>query len=219
MTARSTRSAEPPEKDAIAGLARHAEDIRRRLVITEGQLKDVTKQVAELGDRMNTAAPPPSGPTSWLNFPRAADDKTAAARAGTVLSDLTEWLAAVFLRFPDGRQCLPECWLWHCDVVEELLWLRQGWSAAYRGRSASVMLAGDWHDRLRPGAVRRIRVSAGTCSYENHRLDPSSVRLTARSSAQDAVRVIASWWTAARDEFPPGPESLGGSEIAPAVRA
>jgi hypothetical protein len=81
------------------------------------------------------------------------------------------------------------------------------------------MAVGDWHDRARPGVVRRIRASAGTCSYENHRLDPGSTRLTTQWSTQDAARVIAAWWTGARDQLPPGPESLGGAEIARAARA
>ena len=42
------------------------------------------------------------------------------------------------------------------------------WSAAYQGPQASVALVGDWHDRQRPGVVRRIRQSAGSCSIENH---------------------------------------------------
>ena len=57
----------------------------------------------------------------------------------------------MFLRYPDGVAVLPECWLWHPDVVEELLWLMHAWRAAYEGRGASVQLAGDWHDRQRPG--------------------------------------------------------------------
>ena len=70
----------------------------------------------------------------------------------------------MFLRYPDGVAVLPECWLWHPDVVEELLWLMHAWRAAYEGRGASVQLAGDWHDRQRPGVVRRVRTAVGSCS-------------------------------------------------------
>jgi hypothetical protein len=32
-------------------------------------------------------------------------------------------LHTIFLRYPDGAGALPECWLYHPDVVEELTWL------------------------------------------------------------------------------------------------
>jgi hypothetical protein len=89
-----------------------------------------------------------------------------------MLGELAGWLHAVFLRYPDGVAVLPECWLWHPDVVEELLWLMCAWRAAYEGRGASVQLAGDWHDRQRPGVIRRVKTAAGSCSPERHQSRP-----------------------------------------------
>ena len=86
----------------------------------------------------------------------------------------------VYLRYPDGADHLPECWAWHPDVVEELLWLMHAWAAAYQGPQAWVALVGDWHDRQRPGVVRRIKTTAGIVldrePPDPHRLDPPSVR-------------------------------------------
>jgi len=53
-------------------------------------------------------------------------------------------MGAMYLRYPDAAATLPDCWLWHPDLVEELLWLSHAWTAAYQGPDASVALAGDW---------------------------------------------------------------------------
>ncbi len=87
-----------------------------------------------------------------------------------MLARLTGWLAGVYLRYADAARTVPACWLWHPEVVEELPWPRQAWLAAYADPDAPVSLAADWHDRLRPGVVRRIRDYAGMCSIEaDHR--------------------------------------------------
>ena len=71
-------------------------------------------------------------------------------RRRLLLEDLIVWLDHVYLRFPDGT--LPECWLWHPDVVEELLWLRRGVVAAYRGPGA---IPAACRRLARPAAPRR----------------------------------------------------------------
>jgi len=115
-----------------------------------------------------------------------------------------EWMRGIFLRYTDAARGLPDCWLWHPDIVEELLWLRAAWWAAYRTKAGSVSQAADWHDRHRPGVVRRIREAAGTCSLETHlpgtgQHPPPGVPLA------DAVDAIAAWWTLGRDQPPPAP--------------
>ena len=45
---------------------------------------------------------------------------------------LAGWVAGIYLRYLDAAQSLPECWLWHPEVVEELLWLHTAWLHAYR---------------------------------------------------------------------------------------
>src|SRR5207249_2362910 len=100
----------------------------------------------------------------------------------------------------------PECWPWHPDLVEELLWLQQAWQVAYQHRDGSVAAAGDWHDRLRPGVARRIKQAAGLCSLDNHR--PNRARHHDTSVAVPPagwLELIADWWTARRDQPAPTP--------------
>ena len=53
-----------------------------------------------------------------------------------MLTDLTRWLDDIYLRYADAARTLPECWLWHPEVVEELIWLMHAWLAAYQGDDA-----------------------------------------------------------------------------------
>ncbi|WP_328304467.1 hypothetical protein [Actinomycetospora sp. NBC_00405] len=191
---------------ALAGLAREVDGLRRgleALVGTPTRVDDLARTVAQLADAV-AATPARPGPTvapSWLTAPADAE-----ATAG-LLEDLTGWLRAVFLRYPDGAAVLPECWLWHPDVVEELLWLMHAWRAAYEGRGASVQLAGDWHDRQRPGVIRRVKTSAGSCSRERHQSRPGWHDQPGGATpvpSLDATADIAAWWAEARDD--PGPE-------------
>ncbi len=160
--------------------------------------------MAQLADAV-AAAPARPGPTpapSWLTAPTDADATIS------LLEGLCSWLRAVFLRYPDGVAALPECWLWHPDVVEELLWLMHTWLAAYQGKTASVQLAGDWHDRQRPGVIRRLRTAAGSCSKERHQTRPGwadGPRPAAEVPGTDALASIAGWWAIARDRAAPEP--------------
>lgn len=192
---------------AVAGLARETEALRRRLDdlgALRGQVAELADVVADLAERLITDKAAPAGPTSWLGLPDHDAGEVAVRRAAAVLVDLVGWTNLVYLRYPDAAASLPECWLWHPDVVEELLWLRTAWAVAYRGPVASALQAGDWHDRCRPGVVRRIRVAAGTCSRESHRASPRPT-----TACLDAViQAIAAWWTGDRDGCPPTAEHL-----------
>ena len=118
-----------------------------------------------------------------------------------MLSDLVGWLGEVYLRYSDAARGLPECWLWHPDVVEELVWLRHAWLDAYRSGDATVRAAGDWHDRLRPGVARRITSYTKACSLETH-LPERAVGATPVPMA-DATDPIVTWWVNHRTD--PGP--------------
>jgi hypothetical protein len=197
---------------AVAGLAREVEGLRRGvdpLRELPGRVDDLARLVAQLADAVKAlsarkaATPAPS----WLMLP------TEAHTARAVLEELTAWMAAVYLRYTDGAGSLPECWCWHPDVVEELLWLMHAWCAAYQGTQASVALAGDWHDRQRPGVVRRIRQAAGTCSLENHITRPGwdhTPTGAPRVPSAAATELIAAWWGAHRDQPAPEPAPSSG---------
>jgi hypothetical protein len=198
----------PPDPDAagpVAGLAREVDGLRRRLDTLDGlpeRLDELAVTVTDLALKLDalTARRGPTPCPSWLLAPT---HEPAITRQ---LGELVAWLEAVFLRYSDAA--LPECWLWHPDVVEELLWLSHAWLSAYQGPAASVALAADWHDRLRPGAVRRIKAQAGSCSRERHQTRPGRDRLTTgipQVPGAEAVAVIAAWWGPHRDQDAPEP--------------
>jgi hypothetical protein len=187
---------------AVAGLARELEGLRRTVDAVNAvpkRVEDLAAVVADLATAVQelTTTTPPAAPACWLDF---ADDTTTAF---ALLTDLCRWLGGVYLRYGDAT--LPDCWLWHPDVVEELLWLSQAWQSAYAGPRASVTAVGDWHDRQRPGVIRRIATVARSCSVENHQPGhpqhggPPAVPLT------DATDAIATWWSTRRTEPPPAP--------------
>lgn len=182
---------------AVAGLAREVEGMRRSLTGTASaaELGRVADLVADLSAIITTNPSFPDPPPSWLALRPDVDMAT------TLLADLVGWLGQVYLRYTDAARGLPECWLWHQEVIEELLWLRAAWHGAYQSADASVRAAGDWHDRLRPGAVQRIAGYTRACSLESH--------LAGRAAAApgvplvDAIEQIAAWWASHRSE--PGP--------------
>lgn len=203
-------SGEGAGAETVAGLARELDGLRRELDPLAGvpsRVDDLARAVAQLADAvaaMSGAAAPsaPTPPPSWLVCPT---DREVTRR---LLDDLTVWLHTVFLRYPDGAGSLPECWLWHPDIVEELLWLMHAWIAAYQGRGASVQNVGDWHDRQRPGVVRRIRAQHASCSRESHQQRPGWTTVPTGATpvpGRDAVDSIAAWWATDRDQPAPEP--------------
>jgi hypothetical protein len=200
--------------EALAGLAREVDGLRRGLDPLAGvptRVDDLARTVAQLADAL-AAVPPRPGPTpapSWL----AASDDPEAARV--LLEALGAWLHRVFLRYPDAAAVIPECWLYHADAVEELLWLQHAWTAAYEAKGASVQLAGDWHDRQRPGVVRRLKTAVGSCSKERHQTRTGwgeGPRGAVPVPGLDTVPDIARWWATRRDD--PAPEPPRDPDIA-----
>jgi hypothetical protein len=206
--------------EALAGLARELDALHRLVeplagtADRPGRVDELSRLVAQLADTVATLTARHRTPVpTWLLLP--ADP--AAARSQ--LDELTGWLAAVYLRYPDAVDGLPECWCWHPAVVEELLWLMHAWSAAYQGPQASVGLVGDWHDRQRPGVVRRIRQSAGSCSFEAHIPRPGWTHHTGAAPTVPGskhLQVIADWWGVHRDRPAPEP-TAARSRIAQAL--
>jgi hypothetical protein len=184
---------------ALAELGRDVEAVRRALDdrASTDEVERLARVVADLADMVTPPADEAEAAVvSWLRAPVEADTTLA------LLGDLVGWLGTVYLRYADAARGLPECWLWHPDIVEELLWLQQAWAEAY-GESGNVRAVGDWHDRLRPGVVRRIGEYAKACSLENHL--PDRATETPRVPVVDAAEAIALWWADARDEIAPAP--------------
>ncbi|WP_205660507.1 hypothetical protein [Amycolatopsis antarctica] len=188
---------------AVAGLAREVEALRTTvepLTGVPGQVTELGRSVQALADKAARARPAAGGAPSWLDLP------TDIPTVRSVLDELCGWMREVFLRYSDAVRALPVCWLWHPDVVEELLWLMYAWLAAYRDDEGTVAKAGDWHDRYRPGVVRRIKAATGSCSLENHQ--PRGDRYTGAPvvPVADAIAPLADWWAVHRGEAPPEPD-------------
>lgn len=201
--------------EAATGLARELDALRRQvdpLALLPGRVDAVAEVVTDLANKV-TALSARKGPApcpSWLLAPTDAD--TVAA----LLDGLIGWLEAVYLRYPDAAGSLPECWCWHPDVVEELLWLMYAWLAAYQGPAAAVGLVGDWHDRYRPGVVRRIKQAAGSCSRERHQTRPgrpAPAGAPVVPAADEAAQQIAAWWAYRRTQ--PAPEPAARDDATP----
>jgi hypothetical protein len=190
---------------AVRGLGREVEAARiaqdglaakTTVIDLRGQVAQLADQVADLPNLIPKADQSESYPVvSWLA--RIPDEFTASE----VLAELICWVRLVHLRYADAATGLPECWLWHPEVVEELLWLMQAWRAAYL--KPSIRAVGDWHDRLRPGVVRRITGYAGTCSLDNHRQHRAADRVEVPTA--DAAEAIADWWSGDPDRQAPEP--------------
>lgn len=190
------RTPAPAPADVVAALARQVDRLQEALTaadvpalredvqglaVTVAGLAEQLAELAEAGAGREQPAP------SWLWPVDPGDPAAAADVAGQLLAGLIEWAQRVYVQFEDGR--LPECWLWHPAVVEELVWLWRAWRAAYRGSAATVQRAADWHDRQRPGVVQRITKAAGSCSLRSH-FDPAPERAVPTA---DAAPAVAAW--------------------------
>ncbi|MFI6827584.1 hypothetical protein ACIBG5_10825 [Kribbella sp. NPDC050241] len=210
---------------AVAGLARSVEALTRDLAAMKTGLQQtasktavasLSKTIASLGDTVASfedlltriAAKPTRGTgrgagelepvQSWLRLPE--NDESAVQ---AVLSELLPWMESTYLRYASARETLPPCWLWHPEIVEELLWLMDAWTSAYEGEEASNKLVGDWHDRQRPGVTRRIGEYAPACDVLAHR-DTAGQRAVVVPLAADADPFVT-WWATDRDSLGPAP--------------
>lgn len=221
----------PPIETRVQAVARvvdralrRVEDLDRRVsalaeVITDlahkltADRSGVAEQESPADDQSGTG---PVGPglRSWL----LADDP---AQADADLSDLVGWVWRVYLWWPDAW--LSSCWLWHPEVIEELWWLRVAHADAYDRKSGTSWRVGDWHDRLRPGVVRRLRPIVVKCELNRHvPFNGRPVEVTPPGPpglARHAGAVAAVWAAGAgldgvvRAAGPqPGPEQLAEAE-------
>ncbi|MGH3795638.1 MAG: hypothetical protein ACRDSP_12180 [Pseudonocardiaceae bacterium] len=180
-------------------LGREVERHARRLDRVEQLLRVLSQDITELHHSLEPTQPPQPEVRAWL-----LDQDTTQARED--LADLLDWLARVYLHYPDAG--LVSCWLWHPAVVEELWWLRQAHHDAYTSPHACSTKAGDWHDRQRPGVTKRIRSWLRDCDLPRHQ---QPLPATAVPLAGSADR-IAHTWAATRDTPVPTAEELAAAE-------
>jgi hypothetical protein len=209
---------------AVAGLAREVEGLRMALEAVTPlpeQVKRLHDEVAPLPEQVTRLAKvvktladnanpgeedSRTAPLSWLDLADGDDAESDPAEAAQeMLADLSFWLVRVFLRYSDAA--LPECWWWHPDVVEELVCLMRSWLAAYVDADATVARAADWHDRYRPGTVKRIKTATANCSLENHQHSGELHRPAPQIPSGAALAPIAAWWGTARTNTAPEPDA------------
>ncbi|GAA4429496.1 hypothetical protein GCM10023148_33920 [Actinokineospora soli] len=164
-------------RQSVAGLAREVEGLRRAWRPIPQRLDDLAKVVDGLAETAahRTGAGQKVVAPSWFNLPDDLD-KVAA-----LIDELCGWVGTVFLRYPDAAAVLSDCWLWHPEVIEELVWLMHTWIAAYADEAASAVAAGDWHSRAAVACS-----SATSCAQASHSARWRSN--AARSSSGMALR-------------------------------
>ena len=203
----------PLPADAVAALARQVERLEARVDglgvdRIQADLRSVSATLSVLADEVAEIVVTSAGDEAALSW-LWSRDVVDADEALAVLQQLMRWAVRVYLRYADAA--LPECWLWHPDVIEELVWLRSAWQAAYHGPMASALRAGDWHDRFRPGVVRRLRAAAGDCSLREHFEKPTWPVVP----VADAAPAIATWWAEPGDPAPvPSGDQVAAADAA-----
>jgi hypothetical protein len=205
------------DRATIAGLARELEKLYRDVGELRGlsrRVDDLAGSLTQLAETVITRQPQAGQPVPcWIDHPanpgRDPATSSAARDAEQILGTLGPWLGAVYLRYSDAVSGFPDCWMWHPDVVEELLWLHHAWLTAYHPEAPPTAV-GDWHDRQRPGVVARIRGYAGMCSLDAHQPGQDRSSPAPTTPTADATSGIAAWWATARDQPgpPPTPEQL-----------
>jgi hypothetical protein len=125
-------------------------------------LTRLTRRVGDQGDELQALGQA----VAALTPPAAREPVTptldGAPEAAVV--DLLDWLAEVYLQY-DGSTLAP-CWAWHPGVVEELAVLRGIHRVIYA--EPDWLRLGDWHDRYRPGVVRRVGAALAACDISRH---------------------------------------------------
>lgn len=206
----------------VEDLARQVETVRgalERLREMPTQVQELARVVGALAEqvhRVSAVACPAeaAAPRSWLALDRDGQ------LAHQTLVEVVGWVGEVYLRYADAVVSFPDCWLWHPDVVEELLCLMGTWHSAYCGPTACTQAAGEWHERSRPGTVRRIKTLAGTCSLDNHHSHPGHpLPGEPVVPLAEALAPIADWWAHRRTGGAPEPTRAHLDAAATAGRA
>ncbi len=192
----------------LAAVIRDAARIDRRVAGIDTHLRQVAADMAALARTVTT--PPPGDDEPGLpNAVRAWLLTTEPGQAHEDLAGLVEWLDQVYLCYPGAA--LPSCWAWHPAVIEELTWLRGAHVDAY-GDDGAWTRAADWHDRLRPGVVRRLHDAVGGCELAQHAPDGEQADPPADAALPGSVAQIAGTWATAARSPEPSEDQLRAAE-------
>lgn len=145
----------------VAAMGHALERGLRKIARLDADVRRLAQDVTALRNEPDAQTPAPGPPAvrTWM----LADEPEQAVLD---LAELSGWINAVYLRYPDAT--LSSCWLWHPHVVEELWWLCCAHADAYHPENGSWLRVGDWHDRQRPGVAQRVRSALSKCELSRH---------------------------------------------------
>ena len=136
-------------------------------------------------------------PSRVRSFLQETDEEGARL----LLEDLAGWIGKVWVQYPDGQ--LPDCWLYHPPIVEELVACMGVHRACFR-QGGTWQAFADWHARYRPATAERIRKYAPSCTLDLHhageQFDPADVPSVPR--LQDISLVAAQWIATGTAPYP-----------------
>ncbi|MGH3718319.1 MAG: hypothetical protein ACRDRI_05635 [Pseudonocardiaceae bacterium] len=180
---------------ALVALGREVQRLTHAHADAVARVEELTELLTQLATDVATLAArsAPDGDEAVRAWLLTSDPDLAQ----TDLDDLADWLARVYLRYPDA--VLPSCWLWHPAAIEELRWLRCAHREAYHDKHGTWAKAGDWHDRYRPGVARRLAAAYGSCELREHAHSGSQHRPAPTVALADLAPITARAWTATPD--------------------
>ncbi|MGH3770199.1 MAG: hypothetical protein ACRDRW_02170 [Pseudonocardiaceae bacterium] len=175
---------------AVVALGREVQRLTRAHADAVARVEELAELLTQLPTDVTTLAArsAPDGDEAVRAWLLTSDPDLAQ----TDLDDLTEWLARVYLHYPDA--VLPSCWLWHPALIEELRWLRCAHREAYHPHHGTWAKAGDWHDRYRPGVARRITTAYGSCELREHTEGGTHRRPAPTVALADLAPITARAW-------------------------
>src|SRR4051812_14313636 len=142
------------DADSVPGLAQIA-------ALHDEQLEQLEATIEELLADRDTPPGGPQRPVVWAQLTPAEAMRTWRALAGWV-----GWLRG---RYPLATQ-VPLCWWRHPELVEELTSVWLAWRDAYVEKGAPLTGGADWHARVLPEFLRRIRAGGWNIPCEaDHR--------------------------------------------------
>ncbi|NIB33103.1 hypothetical protein HBB16_17430 [Pseudonocardia sp. MCCB 268] len=151
-----------------------------------------------------TARRGPAGAV-WLMAPGDTGD------VRELLDQLCAWLAAIFLRYPDGASCLPECWPWRGRRPGATLAHARG-APPTRARVRPWAPAGGTGDHGSSGRRQPDpplgRVLLAGAHQTKARVEPYAIEPRKVPGPTGSTRTITGWWASRRRE--PRPSRRAG---------
>lgn len=123
------------------------------------------------------------------------------AVAVEALVRVRRWVREVWTPYAAGEELQP-CWMWHPDVVADLLACRLAWIAS-TGPKARPLSPADWITRFLEPAAKRVTRSLAEC-HDGYGHLTRGKRYDA-TPGDGGARALARWWAETHDREPEHP--------------